>query len=606
MPKPRLARRLFTAYSVALVTVMGGCYWLSTVYMASITEEAEFERMTTTAIRLADALKQVVDVSDQEQVTRTANKLLSSNDQKFELFDFQGNRLATIIHDKLAKENEAKDDQGDALPNLKQLLDETKGGRIAKTSRYNVSKNSRLLVVAVPFSFTSTPLGALCLSVDTQQTDHILADAFKKLLIGFIVVGLFALFIGWLIALWVAKPARDLARAIKRVANGDGTEPIPRSEVAELATIAEATSMLKEKLVERGLTLGRRDIEQEAVLDSMMEGVLAVDVRQRIVGLNQAAATLLNINIEIALRQPLQSVVRNPAIRRFVLQAIDCRDPIEDDFDLTGPPKRTIRAHGTALRDPSGEGGAVIVLNDVTELERLEIVRQDFVANVSHELKTPIATIKGFAETLLDGAINDPDDNRRFLSIVAKQADRLEAIIEDLLALSRIEQSEGSGALPLEPTRITDLLAVACADCMPRAMEQGITMNITCDASLFAPVNAPLLEQAVANLIENAVKYSGTSQPISIRAGLEKVSPEGKEELAISVADYGCGIQAEHLPRLFERFYRVDKGRSRQAGGTGLGLSIVKHIVQAHGGTISVDSRPNEGSSFCLRIPCIR
>ena len=207
MPKPRLARRLFTAYSVALVTVMGGCYWLSTVYMASITEEAEFERMTTTAIRLADALKQVVDVSDQEQVTRTANKLLSSNDQKFELFDFQGNRLATIIHGKLAKENEAKDDQGDALPNLKQLLDETKGGRIAKTSRYNVSKNSRLLVVAVPFSLTSTPLGALCLSVDTQQTDHILADAFKKLLIGFIVVGLFALFIGWLIApelvIWV-------------------------------------------------------------------------------------------------------------------------------------------------------------------------------------------------------------------------------------------------------------------------------------------------------------------------------------------------------------------------------------------------------------------
>ena len=169
-------------------------------------------------------------------------------------------------------------------------------------------------------------------------------------MIGFIAVGLGALFIGWLIALWVAKPARDLARAIKRVANGDGTELIPRPEIAELAIIAEATSMLKEKLVERGLTLGRRDIEQEAVLDSMMEGVLAVDVRQRIVGLNQAAATLFNIDIDVALRKPLQSIVRNPAIRRFVLRAIDCREPIEDDFDLTGPPKRTIRAQGTAPR----------------------------------------------------------------------------------------------------------------------------------------------------------------------------------------------------------------------------------------------------------------
>ena len=426
----------------------------------------------------------------------------------------------------------------------------------------------------------------------------------KQLFIGYVLFGLCALIIGWFIALWVAKPVHDLARAVQRVASGDETERILKPEVAELAAIAEATSRLKEKLVERGLTLGRRDTEQEAVLDSMMEGVLAVDVRQRIVGLNQAAARLLNIDIEVALRQPLQSVVRNPAIRHFVLRAIDCREPIEDDFDLPGPPKRTMRAHGTALRDPSGEGGAVIVLNDVTELERLEIVRQDFVANVSHELKTPIATIKGFVETLLDGAMNEPDDNTRFLSIVAKQADRLESIIEDLLALSRIEQSEDSGSLPLESTRIADLLATACSDCMPRAAEQGIEMNIECDTNLIADVNAPLMEQAVVNLIENAVKYSGTHQPILICARLKRIPSEDKEELTISVADHGCGIHPEHLPRLFERFYRVDKGRSRQAGGTGLGLSIVKHIVQAHGGTISVDSQLDEGSLFCLRIPC--
>ncbi len=600
MPKLRLSRYLFGTYAVALVIVLASCYWLSAVRIAAVTEEAEFKRMKTTAVGLADLLRGVIDSSKEEQITPLLNQIISSEQQRFEVFDFQGNCLRTVGHKNLLN-----DDAIHTLPELKYLLDETKAGRTGKTSWYNVDTNSRLLVIAVPFGPISKPLGTLCLWMDTHEIDHILSGSFKKLLIGFVSVGLFALFVGWLIALWVAKPARDLARAIKRVVNGDGTEPIPRPEVAELATIAEATSILKEKLVERGLTLGRRDIEQEAVLDSMMEGVLAVDVRQKIVGLNQAAATLLNIDIDVALRKPLQSVVRNPAIRRFVLRAIDCREPIEDDFDLTGPPKRTIRAHGTALRDPSGEGGAVMVLNDVTELERLEIVRQDFVANVSHELKTPIATIKGFVETLLDGAINEPHDNKRFLSIVAKQADRLEAIIEDLLALSRIEQSEGSGVLPLEPTKIADLLATACADCMPRAMEQGITMNINCDEGLIAPVNAPLLEQAVVNLIENAVKYSGTHQPISIRANLKKTHSEDKEELMISVADHGCGIHSEHLPRLFERFYRVDKGRSRQAGGTGLGLSIVKHIVQAHGGTISVDSRPNEGSLFYLRIPCV-
>ena len=601
MPKPRLSRQLFGTYTVALVIVLASCYWLSTVRIAAVTEEAEFKRMVSIAVGLAESLREVVDPSQEEQITSLVNEIIRSEQQRIGVFDFQGNRLGMT-----ASKESSNDTVIDTLPDLKHLLGETQVGRIAKTSRYNVDKNSRLLVVAVPFGPMHAPVGALCLAADTHETDHILSGSLKKLLIGFISVGLFALFIGWLIALWVAKPARDLARAIKRVVSGDGTEPIPKPEVAELATIAEATSILKERLVERGLTLGRRDIEQEAVLDSMMEGVLAVDVRQKIVGLNQAAATLLNTDIDGALRKPLQSIVRNPAIRRFVLRAIDCREPIEDDFDLTGPPKRTIRAQGTALRDPSGEGGAVIVLNDVTELERLEVVRQDFVANVSHELKTPIATIKGFVETLLDGAINEPDDNKRFLSIVAKQADRLEAIIEDLLALSRIEQSEEAGALPLEPTTIADLLATACSDCMPRAMEQGITMNINCDESLIASVNAPLLEQAVVNLIENAVKYSGTHQPISISASLEKVAPEDKDELTISVADHGCGIHSEHLPRLFERFYRVDKGRSRQAGGTGLGLSIVKHIVLAHGGTISVDSRPNEGSSFCLRIPYVR
>ncbi|MBT6920573.1 MAG: PAS domain-containing protein, partial [Planctomycetaceae bacterium] len=431
MPKLRLARHFFVTYAVALVTVLAGCYWLTTVRMASVTEDAEFERMTAAAVGLADVLEDVADFSGQDPSDQLPYKTMISKEQKFEIIDFQGSRIDTKLFAK-----PEQDEAINSLPGLSQLLSETQSGRIAKTSSFDVDSNSRLFVVAVPFSPGDIPLGALCLSVETKETDRILSDSLKQLFIGYVLFGLCALTIGWFIALWVAKPVHDLARAVQRVASGDETERILKPEVAELAAIAEATSRLKEKLVERGLTLGRRDTEQEAVLDSMMEGVLAVDVRQRIVGLNQAAARLLNIDIEVALRQPLQSVVRNPAIRHFVLRAIDCREPIEDDFDLPGPPKRTMRAHGTALRDPSGEGGAVIVLNDVTELERLEIVRQDFVANVSHELKTPIATIKGFVETLLDGAMNEPDDNTRFLSIVAKQADRLESIIEDLLALS--------------------------------------------------------------------------------------------------------------------------------------------------------------------------
>jgi two-component system phosphate regulon sensor histidine kinase PhoR len=303
-------------------------------------------------------------------------------------------------------------------------------------------------------------------------------------------------------------------------------------------------------------------------------------------------------------RRPLQEVVRNPDLRRFALLAIDCRDPVEDDLVLRGPRDRTIRLRGTALRDLSGEGGAVIVLNDVTDVQRLENVRRDFVANVSHELKTPIASIKGFVETLLDGAADDPVDNRRFLQIVAKQADRLAAIIEDLLALSRIEQSEGAGTLPLEPARIADVLTAVVGECAPRAADKSIRLVTSCADDLVAEVNPPLLEQALINLADNAIKYSDEGRTTTIDAVAE--GADGSGEVVFTVRDEGRGIAPEHLPRLFERFYRVDSARSRALGGTGLGLSIVKHIAQAHGGTVTVESTVGVGTTFTMRLPLAR
>jgi two-component system phosphate regulon sensor histidine kinase PhoR len=229
-------------------------------------------------------------------------------------------------------------------------------------------------------------------------------------------------------------------------------------------------------------------------------------------------------------------------------------------------------------------------------------MRRDFVANVSHELKTPIASIKGFVETLLDGAADDPADSRRFLEIVARQAERLEAIIEDLLALSRIEQSEGAGNLPLERVHVLAVLSAAVADCRPRARDRGVVVDVACDGMLEADVNPALLEQAVINLVDNAVKYSDSGDTIWVSATPDAAATDGPA-VRIVVRDEGCGIDAEHLPRLFERFYRVDKARSRKLGGTGLGLSIVKHIVQAHGGSIAVESTPGVGSTFTLELP---
>jgi two-component system phosphate regulon sensor histidine kinase PhoR len=242
-------------------------------------------------------------------------------------------------------------------------------------------------------------------------------------------------------------------------------------------------------------------------------------------------------------------------------------------------------------------GGAVLVLNDVTRLRRLERVRRDFVANVSHEIKTPITTIAGFVETLLDGALDDKEETGRFLRIVRRHAERLESIVEDLLTLARLEQEGEAGSVATEETAVLEVLQAAVEACRFQAGQKGIALVVEGDARLRAPMNAPLIEQALVNLVDNAVKYSPERSTVTIAA---EATPE---ETVLKVADHGTGIAAADLPRIFERFYRVDRARSRKLGGTGLGLSIVKHVASVHGGRATVESSPGEGSTFALHLP---
>ena len=597
MLRNRFAWHLFVTATVAVVTLMVGCYWLASLGLARLADEAAFQEMTALATGLADVLPDLDDAAQRQRFEKVARGLTRPAQLVFEVLDRQGQRLAGSLSTATAEA-----DSSDRWPEQEWLVAEALAGRPARSSRYDVTSGNRIFAVAVPVGLAQNRAGVLRVSADSQEADRVLSESLRRLLLGSLAAGALALVVAWVVAQRLARPLGDLAAGVTQVAAGEAA-PLVGSDIAELAAIVEAVTRLRNQLVERGLTIDRRDTEQEAVLDSMIEGVLAVDVRQRIVGINQAAAGLLQVDIDAVLRRPIQEVIRNPEIRRFVLQAIDCREPVEDDFVLSDPVSRIFHGRGTALRDPSGEGGAVIVFNDVTELERLESIRRDFVANVSHELKTPVATIKGFVETLLDGAIDEPADNRRFLEIVGRQSDRLAAIIEDLLALSRIEQSEGAGSLPREPVAVASLLAAARSSCLPRATERGMAIELDCPDELVAEVNAALLEQAVLNLIDNAIKYSGAERPIHVQATAEAIPGQAGLSLVISIRDEGNGIPAEHLPRLFERFYRVDKGRSRQVGGTGLGLSIVKHIVQAHGGTIAVVSERGQGSTFTMKLP---
>lgn len=384
---------------------------------------------------------------------------------------------------------------------------------------------------------------------------------------------------------------------VRSFAVGELNYRLPEGGPDEFSLLAELLNVMAVNLRARIEAVTRQKNELDAVLSSMAEGVLAIDLDGRIISLNRAAEKVLHLRAQEVSGRIFKEALPSQALHTVVQFALENRE-ITKDITLQGSSDQFISTLATPLRDAAGGCiGAVVLLHDVTDLRKLENIRRDFVANVSHELKTPITAIKGFVETLLGGAIENPTDMRRFLTIIGRQSDRLYAIIEDLLSLSRMEQQSEKAQLDKRTTSIIEVLHSAIEICQPSAQKKQIEITLVCQPDLRARVNSSLLEQAVINLIDNAIKYSEPQKPVTVSASLEN------NELALKVRDQGLGIDKAHLARVFERFYRVDKGRSRKMGGTGLGLAIVKHIAQIHGGSAHVESVLGEGSTFSIRIP---
>lgn len=466
--------------------------------------------------------------------------------------------------------------------------------------RYGHTLKINSMYFAIPIVYKNTAIGVIRTSTPLTSIQDALGNIYYKLAIGFFVLTLIIAISSWWASKTLSRPLEAMKVQAQKIAQGDFSSRVrlSPSDPVESFLLGQAINEMAIQLNQRMETVLNQKNEQEAVFSSMLEGVIAIDTNERLLRINQAALDILEISGGKVEGMTVQEVIKNSELQNLILFSLKQDTPIGQEIEIQKENERFLFIQSAPLLDnQKNKCGIVVVINDITKLKRLEMHRKEFAANVSHELRTPLTSIQGFAETLLNPSVTDQKQKDEFIKIIHAHAVRLGAIIEDLLTLSGIEKETGRKEIELTEGKIKSTLEGAILHCQNRASEKNIQIELNCPDDRKVKHNSPLIEQAIVNLLDNAIKYSPSGGTIQVTVIAED------DGFAVSVADQGLGISKEHLPRLFERFYRVDKARSRQLGGTGLGLSIVKHIALAHDGAVDVKSEINKGSVFSIHLP---
>jgi two-component system, OmpR family, phosphate regulon sensor histidine kinase PhoR len=409
--------------------------------------------------------------------------------------------------------------------------------------------------------------------------------------------------LAYLILKFMTQPIQAVTDLANRVASGRLDQGVPAESDDELGRLSKAINEMSLQLQNKIEEISREKDYLQTLLRGIMEGVLVVDARGRILMVNNALRQLLSLPPHVEDRTPLE-IIRNAELERTLRQVLQDGENTTLELTLPSPEGKTFEVNVVGIspspegmvREDEGRRGVIAVFHDITRLKELEKIRRDFVANVSHELRTPLTTIKGYAETLLEGALKE-EVASQFVQVIKRHSDRLEKIVEDLLILSKIESKEFQ--LKMESLSVSDLIGDVLDFIKEPLNKKKISVSVgELPPTLLVYGDRQYLEQVLINILDNAIKYGHERGRMIISA-----TERDQREVEISVKDDGIGIPKEDLLRVFERFYRVDKGRSHELGGTGLGLSIVKHIVQAHGGRIWVESQLGEGSTFYFTLP---
>lgn len=587
-----MQRKIFLG--IAAVLIIGAV--ISGILSARVVEnnlKSSIEESLTAELGLIRGLIGEKLINDSNELELHIKEIRSITNARITIVDAAGNVIIDTERDHTTMDNHA----------LRPEISEALKGKTGKTTRYSNTLKVELLYIARPVYRDGSVIGAIRLSRPLYEINTLLRKLYFNIFVGVAIGLIFSLFLGYRVSVNITKPIKEITYAASRVASGELGKRVNISGKDEVGVLADSINDMASKLNDTILSLKDKNIKLEAIMSSVVNGIIAIDSRERILFINPVAAKLLNIAEEDVVGKHLLQVVRSNAIDNYLKELLKGKSFFDTELSIDYPEERVLKLYANPIKqlDKSGIAGIIITIQDITELRKLERMRTEFVANVSHELKTPLTSIKGFAETLKNGAIEDKEDAVRFLDIIEAEADRLYRLISDILSLSELEQKKTKTVS--EKIKIDKIVKDVLSMLKGQADKKDIELTSKVQEDIKSPVGDPdKLKQMLINLVDNALKYTPEKGRVSVEA-YNGTDSHGKDGIVIKVSDNGIGIPKQHIPRLFERFYRVDKARSRKLGGTGLGLAIVKHIVILFEGEIDVKSEVGKGTVFAITLP---
>jgi len=522
-------------------------------------------------------------------------------DARVTFIDGDGNVLGDSDHDARNMDNHAS---------RPEVLEAKQNG-VGRDIRTSDTVNQNMMYVALAIRPGSADSEIVRLALSISELERSIRELWFGLIIGLLILFVLAAAVSYRVALGLTRPLEQITRVAKRIKNQEYQARVTVKKQDEIGELGVAINAMADSLQEQMKRIRQKEGQLESVLDNMINGIVMIDRKGRVLLLNRMAEEVLGFSARELVGRHYAEAKQQYELAQIIDEGLARRQHLHDEITFYFPEERLLEINLVPVFLSVDEfAGVLLVLQDVSAIRRLERMRSEFVANVSHELKTPIAAVKGFAETLLGGAVNDPDTAKSFLQIIYDESERLNRLIGDILELSKVE----SRRVPLQfsPVELGTFMEKTVELLASEAARKNIRLESVVESGIYVEADEDRLRQIVMNLLSNGINYTPEGGRVTLKiepvqSGRTAVGTDADyDHVRIWITDTGIGIPKKDLPRIFERFYRVDKARSRSSGGTGLGLSIVKHLVELHKGTITVESTVGVGSTFLIELPVLQ